>query len=103
MWPRGNVAKTHPAAPILNNLSTQGCPVNCGKNWSHDTIIKALKKGPHISAKSPEAKAYLLKETEAKVKQGFIKTVKWGNIKHNYPPNLKISPLAMIPHKNRCS
>jgi hypothetical protein len=27
--------------------------------------------------------------------------INWDNIKHNFPPNLKISPLAAIPHKSR--
>ena len=101
MWPRGDVANLHPAAPILHELSTKGCPANINDNWTHDMIITALKKGPHISAKLPEAKAYLIKETEDKIKQGFMRKVRWGDIKHNYPKNLKISPLAMIPHKSR--
>ena len=27
--------------------------------------------------------------------------VKWGDIKKNIPPRLKISPVAMIPHKSK--
>ena len=71
MWPRGNIAKSHPAANILQHFSTEGCPVNTGENWTHQMIITALEKGPHPSAKVPEAKKILLKETEIKIKATF--------------------------------
>jgi hypothetical protein len=100
MWPRG-LAKLHDAAPLLDDFSINGCPVNCGENWTHEHIIAALKRGPHISANIKEAKKCLLAETEQKVKDGFAKTIRWGDIKHKIPPNLKISPIAMIPHKSR--
>ena len=100
MWPRG-LAKSHEAAPLLNNFSDEGCPVDCGTNWTNEHIMAALIRGPHISAKSKEAKQCLFRETESKVKEGFAKTIRWGDIKNNIPPNLKISPIAMIPHKSR--
>jgi len=41
--------------------------------------------------------------TEAleKVEQGFARLVTWDSIKDNPPTNLKISPLAAVPHKSR--
>ena len=33
--------------------------------------------------------------------EGHAKIVKWKDIKINTPKNLKISPVAMIPHKSR--
>ena len=101
MWPRGLVATSHPAAQLLTEYSTKGCPVEVDKNWTLGHILKALKRGPHISAKSPEAITYLLQETQMKLNQGYMSKVKWGDIKHKVPMNLKISPLAMIPHKSR--
>ena len=101
MWPRGLEAISHPAAKILTEYSTKGCPVTMNKNWTLGHIIAALKRGPHISTKQPDAKKYLAKETKMKIQQGFMSTVKWGDIKNNVPLNLKISPLAMIPHKSR--
>ena len=79
MWPRGNVANSHPAAKILHEFSTRGVPVDTGTNWNHDMIVTALKKGPHISAKNPEAKNYLIKETNMKIKAGFMRKYKWGD------------------------
>ena len=100
MWPRG-LAASHPAAKMLEEFSTAGCPVDTGTNWTEEQIIAAIKRGPHISAKEPEAAAYLHKETEEKLQGGYLTKVKWGDIKGSHPPNLKISPVAMIPHKSR--
>ena len=101
MWPRGALANSHPAAAMLNSYSSKGCPVDTGKNWEPEMILKALRRGPHISAKNPEASKYLMEETKEKLQGGYISIKKWGNIKHSYPKNLKLSPLAMIPHKSR--
>ena len=100
MWPRG-IATKHPAAKLLDYYSTQGCPVNIGDNWTYEHIITAIKRGPHISAKKPQAAAHLQMETLQKIRDGYAKIVKWKEIKNNIPPNLKISPVAMIPHKSR--
>jgi len=31
----------------------------------------------------------------------YARVVKWNDIKHNIPTKLKVSPVAMIPHKSR--
>jgi len=36
-----------------------------------------------------------------KEKNGYARVVTWGNIKNNMPVNLKISPVAMIPHASK--
>jgi hypothetical protein len=100
MWPRA-LANKHQAAPLLSFYSKDGCPTNCGPNWSIEHIEAALLRGPHTSAKSKAAKKCLMKETEDKIKDGYAKIVKWKDIKANVPPQLKISPVAMIPHKSR--
>jgi hypothetical protein len=100
MWPT-KYALHHDAAPTLTNYATHGCPVNCGEDWTADRIRKALKYGAHPSAKVPNALKCLIAETETKIKNGFAKIVQWKDIKNNIPPKLKISPLAMIPHKSR--
>ena len=101
MWPRGNIANQHPAATHLQEYSTNGCPVDAGKNWTKEDIVAALKRGPHISAKTPDAIQYLHQETNMKLQQGYLNKVQWKDIKQNIPPNLKLSPLALIPHKSR--
>ena len=40
-------------------------------------------------------------EVMAKKEAGQCDTVVWDDIKHDPPPNLKVSPIAMIPHKSR--
>jgi hypothetical protein len=61
----------------------------------------AVERGPHVSALDPEAIKQLKTEIEDKVRVGQCKVVLWDEIKNNPPPQLKISPLAMIPHKSR--
>ena len=100
MWPT-ELAFQHPAAPLLEQYSQRGCPVDVGKDWSKERIEAAIKRGAHISTKNPEARQALLDETDMKVSENFMKKVRWGDIKHSFPKNLKISPVAMIPHKSR--
>ena len=42
-----------------------------------------------------------MKEVEEKVAKGQAKIFSWEHLKEHLPPNLKISPIAMIPHKSR--
>ena len=100
MWPRTHSAN-HPAADMLTKWATDGCPTDCGPDWSEDQVIAALKRGAHPSARIPEATAYLYNETTEKVKAGHMRVVRWGDIKANRPSNLKLSPVALIPHKSR--
>jgi hypothetical protein len=100
MWPRA-LALHHRAANLLNSYSINGCPTDCGPPWTHQHILAALQRGPHISAKDPIAQECLQQETQDKVKGGYAKIVQWKDIKSNIPDNLKISPIAMIPHKSR--
>jgi hypothetical protein len=82
------LANKHQAALLLSFYSKDGCPTNCEPNWSIQHIEAATKKCP-------------MKETKDKIKDGYAKIVKWKDIKTNVPPQLKISPVAMIPHKSR--
>ncbi len=61
----------------------------------------AIDRGPHKSTLNPKATAQLHLEVAEKVKKGQARIVLWDSIKHNPPPELKISPVAMIPHKLR--
>ena len=100
MIPSG-FALSHPAAEMIGKWGRQGCPVNCGPDWSHDHIVAALQRGPHKSATSNEAIQALQAETEEKIKAGYARVVLWKDLKHNIPAKLKISPVAMVPHKSR--
>ena len=58
---------------MLHKFSEEGSPVDCGKEWTEEHILTALKRGPHISAKDPEAATYLHRKTREKVKGKYLK------------------------------
>ena len=100
MWPT-KYALDHQANELLSSYAERGCPVDCGPDWTRQHIELALSRGPHISAKLKQAGEQLRLETAEKIKHGYARIVKWKTIKNNVPEKLKISPIAMIPHKSR--
>ncbi len=94
-------ALAHAAAKLINHYATKGCPVDCGPDWTIEHIEAAILHGAHPSADLPDAMQALHEETEDKVKNGYARVVRYGDIKRNLPKTLKISPVAMIPHKSR--
>ncbi len=61
----------------------------------------AVERGPHQSFLTPEALVHFAKESIEKVKSGQAKLVLLDNIKENLPSQLKVSPIAAIPHKSK--
>ena len=100
MCPAGN-ALAHPAAKLLRDYATQGCPSSTGANWTVDQLDAAVKRGPHQSALVPEARDQHVCEVMEKVARGQARIVDWADLRRNLPPNLKISPIAMVPHSSR--
>jgi hypothetical protein len=100
MCPKG-LALYHPAAAKLLQYATRGCPVNSGRPWTREELEAAIQRGPHVSALDQDAMKQLQQEVSEKVKIGQARLVKWDDIKANPPKELKISPIAMIPHKSR--
>lgn len=100
MCPLG-MALLHPAAETLLQYATQGCPVQTGEPWTVPRMQAAIDQGPHILAFVPEASHQLDLKVAKKVEKGQAQLVKWFEIKHNPPPQLKISLVAMVPHKFR--
>jgi hypothetical protein len=96
-----NLALHHPAADLLLQYATKGCPTKTGRNWTKDEMEAAINKGAHPSALVQEATEQLRRETMEKVSKGQARIVRWDDIKHDPPAELKISPIAMIPHKSR--
>ena len=70
MFPR-NQAKDHAAAQMLHAYATEGCPVNCGPDWTREKITKLLHRGLHISSKGREAVIQLRNETKEKIQHGY--------------------------------
>ena len=100
MYPRNEVLN-HPAGPDLLHYALNGCPVDCGKDWSYEQLEPAIEKGAHSSANDDEAATACRKEAMERVAEGCCRLVAWDDIKNNVPRNLKISPIAAIPHKSR--
>ena len=100
MYPTG-YALNHKAALLLLGYAKHGCLVDCGADWSKDCIIDAITGGAHQSAYDPKAVTFLQEETNEKIQNGYTQVVTWKNFKDDIPPSLKISPVAMVPHKSK--
>jgi hypothetical protein len=70
-------ALEHAAAALIQAYAKEGCPTDCGPNWTKEHIEAAIKKGLHSSATEFEALKALHEETKEKVK---IATQKSYNI-----------------------
>jgi hypothetical protein len=97
MCPSG-IAMSHPAGKLLSEWAQMGCPTRTGWQLTKAEIWEAVERGPHCSALSTEALQHFTDEVKEKVTAGQCKTVEWDSIKDNPSPQLKISPIAAIPH-----
>jgi len=100
MWPDPSI-QNHPAYGTLLQYATAGCPVDCRAPWTREHLEVAVNRGPHSSAKTPMAAKCLREEAREKEWQGQAWIIKWDDIKHAPHKNMKISPLAAVPHKSR--
>ena len=100
MAPQG-LALKHEAATILKDWEQFGCPTATGNDWTTTQIRAAINRGPHKSTLEPDALEHFATEVADKVAKGKARVVLWDNIKHDHPKQLKISPVAVIPHKSR--
>jgi len=91
MCPSG-LALCHPAADLLHEWATYGCPTNTGTPWTAEQMQAVVDS---------EAIAHFKAEVNDKVKSGQAKLVLWDSIKDNPPAELKISLIAAIPHKSK--
>ena len=101
MEPQEPYGLNHAATPLLKSYAEHGCPADCGPDWPRQQIMALLLRGPHRSALHRRATIQLRAETTEKICQGYARIVRWGDIKNDIPPKLKISPVAMIPHKSK--
>jgi hypothetical protein len=62
---------------------------------------EAVNRGPHQSSLSPKAIAHFKAKSKEKVAAGQARLVLWDGIKDDTPPELKVSPIAAIPHKSK--
>jgi hypothetical protein len=90
----------HPFAKMLKEWET-GVPVDCGKNWTWETIEAAVEKGTHKSATTPESIELIAEDVAYQVKSGYAEIISWEDLSRLRPANLKVSPLAVVPQRNR--
>ena len=94
-------ASGHPFFPTLHEWATDGVPVDCGPAWSWDAIETAVLRGPHRSALESENISLVHEDIQYQVDAGFCKIVTWEEVRRQRPKNLKISPIAVVPQKDR--
>jgi hypothetical protein len=90
----------HPFAQELRSWE-EGVPVDCGEPWEWATVEAAVQQGAHKSALSPESIQLVNEDVTYQVDAGYAKIVPWEELRKLRPPQLKISPLAVIPQRNR--
>ena len=91
----------HPAATLLRHYAETGCPVRTGKQWTKEMMWEAVERGPHRSALTSQAMEHFANEAREKVEKGQARLIRWDTIKDNPPRELKISPIAAVPHKSK--
>ncbi len=64
-------------------------------------IWEAIKRGPHVLVLLIEALKHFKEEALKKVAMGQVMIVNWDTIKDNPPPQMKVLPIAAIPHKSK--
>jgi hypothetical protein len=72
-----------------------------GPHGKKEEVWEAVARGAYASAISAEALDHFRLKTEKKVKCGQAKIVLWDEIKDTLPPQMKVSPIAVIPHKSK--
>jgi hypothetical protein len=86
---------------LLEEWASFRCPTKTGTPWTREEIEEAIARGPPRLALSPEAIQHFAVEAEEKVHTKQARLVLRDNIKDCPPKELKISPIAAIPHKSK--
>ena len=94
------LSAVHPFTPTLNKWR-HGIEVDCGPDWSWDLVEAGIERGPHPTASTPDSIALFKEDIAYQVKAGFCKVMLWEDLKQMRPPNLKISPVAVVPQVGR--
>ena len=95
------LAAGHPFFPTLHDWGSKGVPVDCGPDWEWETVLAAVARGPHLSAMDPDNMSTVHEDIQYQVDAGFCKILLWEDLKTLQPHNLKISPILVVPQKDR--
>ena len=75
--------------------------MNCGPDWDWNIIEQAVDRGPHQSALDTEHVTTVKEEIIYQVEAGFLHIIPWEEVKILNPKKLKVSPMVVIPQKDR--
>ena len=95
------LAVHHPAYETLEKYTTGGCPVKNGQNFTKEEIHATLMRGPNDSDLIEEEIYHFAAEAKEKMAQNQARLVCYESFKGNLPTNMKVSPIAEIPHKSK--
>jgi hypothetical protein len=88
----------HPAKPLLQDLKHIGAPVQFSTPpWTPAQVQSALRQGPHKSAE--EFADFLREELSVYIQKTFWTVIPFS--KARYLKNLRLSPLGVIPQRDR--
>ncbi len=72
-----------------------------GTPWTVAQMQAVINWGPHKFVLAPATIKQLWRGVQEKIRTGQAKKVDWEDIKNDPAVQLKISPIAMIPHKSQ--
>jgi hypothetical protein len=76
-------------------------PVDCGVPWAWATVEAAVEKGAHKSATSEESIQLITEDVAYQVAAGYAEVISWAELQKLRPKNLKVSPMAVVPQRDR--
>jgi hypothetical protein len=100
MAPQG-LALKHEVTELLSDWEICGCPTRMGRDWTLEKIQATINRRPHKSALEPNAITHFKAKVRDKVAKGQARMVLWDDIKNDHPCQLKVLPVAAMPHKSR--
>ena len=86
MCPAG-LALHHPAANLLKEWATYGCPTQTGKPRTREEMQAAIERGPHCSALSDEAIAHFKAKVDEKSASGRLSSSRGTPSRTTLPPS----------------
>jgi hypothetical protein len=90
---------SHLAGTLLHKYAMHRCPTKTKVPWKKEEIRETVAKGHHALAMSPEALEHFRLWAEEKTKCLQAKILLWDDIKDSPPAQMKVLPIAAIPHK----
>jgi hypothetical protein len=94
-------AKGHLFYHTLQQWGSKRVLVDCGPDWEQAVIEQAVPRSPHRSALDPKNAETVKEDVQYQVDAGFSQIFTWEEVQKICPLQLKVSPMAVIPQKDR--